>query len=84
MTTSPALTNQIALPATSVEMLAGRHEAQQIVEAVSAAFWMFAQDQDTALFLLQRVHADFAELAKALGYDVTRRNAALTAPPVPA
>ena len=65
----------INLPATSVEILAGRHQAGKILENISAAFWLHGRDNETSLFLFKSVHDEFAELADALGYNVTRRDA---------
>jgi hypothetical protein len=62
---------ELTLPAESVGMLAGRHEAALIAERTAAAFWLYGRDDATALFLLHEVHAEFAKLADALGYDIT-------------
>ena len=69
------MTHKITLPAESVGMLAGRHEAAMIAERSASAFWLYGRDDDTALFLLREVHAEFAKLADALGYDIAFRPA---------
>lgn len=62
------------LPANSVDLLNGRHQAADIAEHCSIAFWMHGRDTDCALHHLEHIHAEFAALADALGYDITERH----------
>lgn len=66
----------ISLPKDAVTVLDGRHAAQQISENIAVTYWMHGRDNETALFLWNSVHTDFAQLADALGYTITRKEAA--------
>ena len=66
----------ISLPKDAVAVLAGRHPAQQISYNIAAAYWLHGRDNDTALFLWNNVHTDFAQLADALGYTIARKEVA--------
>lgn len=66
------------LPATAVEVLAGRHEAEHIAGHLNAAYWLHSRDDATALFLLEKAHEEFAALADALGYTIAPKAAAST------
>ena len=59
------------LPENPVELLNGRHEADRISENLHAAFWMHGDNGDTALFLLNAAHREFAALAAKMGYTLT-------------
>ena len=65
----------LTLPENNVDCLNGRGYAQTLAERAACAFWLHGKDDDTALFLLNSVHEEFAKLADALGYDVTPRDA---------
>ena len=62
------------LPANSVDLLNGRHQAAEIAESCQLAYWMHGRDDATAQYMLDRIHTDFAALADALGYDITERH----------
>lgn len=64
---------KILLPAKSVDLLAGKHEAIHIAQNTQAAFWLHGRDNATALFLMHAIHKDFAAMAEALGYTITRK-----------
>ena len=64
------------LPANSVDLLNGRHQAANIAEHCAVAFWMHGRDNDCARHHLDHIHSEFAALADALGYDITERNPA--------
>lgn len=67
----------IELPKNAVDIISGKTSAAHaIVENITAAYWMHGRDNDTALFLWNNVHTDFAQLADALGYTITRKEAA--------
>lgn len=66
----------IELPKNAVEILSGKTAAHHVTENIAAAYWMHGRDNDTALFLWNNVHTDFAQLADALGYTITRKEAA--------
>ena len=59
------------LPANSVELLTGNNFAAAIVEGCSLAFWMVGRCDATALYHMNAIHENFANLADALGYDIT-------------
>ena len=59
-----------SLPENAVAVLAGRFEAQEILQHLSAAFWLHGRDDHTALFLLNKAHENFAALADAMGYTI--------------
>lgn len=61
------------LKGTQAEMQAGRFHADQIVMHASAAYWLEGRDDETAAYLREQVHASFAKLADALGYDIAAR-----------
>lgn len=61
------------LPAKAIDLLNGRHEAAQIAEKCSLAYWLHQRCNDTALMMVEQIHAEFAVLADALGYDITER-----------
>lgn len=67
------------LPANYVDILAGRHEADRISENLHAAFWVYGHDGDTALFLLNAAHREFAALAAKMGYTITPIEALIAA-----
>lgn len=64
------------LPENAVTILKGQHAARQITDNIAAAYWMHGRDNDTALFLWNNVHTDFAQLADALGYTIARKEVA--------
>lgn len=67
----------IELPKNAVDILSGKTTAaHSIVENIAAAYWMHGRDNGAALFLWNSVHTDFAQLADALGYTITRKEAA--------
>ena len=63
--------NARKLPETRTDLLNGKGFAAQIVEGSAIAFWMAGRDDDTALFHLNAMHRNFAQLADVLGYDIT-------------
>jgi hypothetical protein len=64
------------LPENSIHLLDGRYEASEIEQACTLAFWLAGHSKETALFHLNVVHRQFAELAARLGYDITERQPA--------
>lgn len=66
----------IELPKNAVDILSGKTAAHRMVENIAAAYWMHGRDNDTALFLWNIVHTDFAQLADALGYTIARKDVA--------
>ena len=70
----------IALPIDSSDCLAGHGAAQILAERAVCAFWLHSRDKHAALFMINEVHIEFAKLADALGYDVTRREPAADTP----
>lgn len=66
----------IELPKNAVDILRGKATAHHIAENIAAAYWMHGRDNDVALFLWNNVHTDFARLADALGYTITRKEVA--------
>lgn len=63
------------LPQQRVDLLTGNNFAAAIVESCSVAYWLADRDNFTALYHLQKIHENFAELADALGYDITPKPA---------
>jgi len=61
----------VTLPAEAVAVLAGRHDAANLAEHLTAAYWMHGRDDGTALYLLREAHSDLAKLADAMGYTIT-------------
>ena len=64
------------LPAKAIDLLNGRHEAAQIAEKCSLAYWLHRRCNDTALMMVEQIHSDFAAMADALGYDIIERQPA--------
>ena len=64
------------LPKNAVDILRGKFTAHNVAENIAVAYWMHSRDNDTALFLWNIIHADFAQLADALGYTITRKEVA--------
>lgn len=64
------------LPANSVDLLNGRHQAAEIAESCQLAYWLHGRDDGAAMHHLDRIHSDFAALADALGYDIIERQPA--------
>jgi len=62
---------QHTIPPAAINCLDGQHEAAQIAESASIAYWMHGRDDGTCAYHLNIVHAKLAELAKALGYTIT-------------
>ena len=65
------MSNHITLPPVATDILEGRGAAIQITSDLNAAYWMYGQNNSTALFLLEKAHDAFAHLADALGYTIT-------------
>jgi hypothetical protein len=59
------------VPAIATDCLNGRHEAADISDSATIAFWMHGRDEITCAYHLKIVHEKFAELAKVLGYTIT-------------
>ena len=64
------------LPAISIDLLNGRAEAISLAEHCQLAYWLHGREDATAQYMLDMIHADFAALADALGYDITERQPA--------
>ena len=64
------------LPTIAVDLLNGRHQAANITEHCSIAFWTHGRDNDCAMHHLRHIHSEFAVLADALGYDIIERKPA--------
>lgn len=59
------------IPTVATDCLNGQHEAAQIAESASIAYWMHGRDEGTCAYHLNVMHEKFAELASALGYTIT-------------
>lgn len=55
----------------NTDILKGRHQAQEIAQLMTAAYWSTPKDGHRN-FLVKQVHVEFAELAEALGYRVEK------------
>lgn len=65
------MTSHVTLPTVDTDVLAGRHEANNIAENLTAAYWLHSHDASTALYLLRGAHRDLAAMADAMGYTLT-------------
>lgn len=63
------------LPKNAVDLLAGIGRGEEIAKALHTAYWMHSRDNLTALHHWNWVHQQFAELAEALGYAITQKEA---------
>jgi hypothetical protein len=70
--------HHITLPAEPIDMMAGRFEAESIVKDLYAAYWLRGREDETALFLFQKAHQEFAAMADAMGYTITPKAAEAT------
>ena len=61
----------VSLPAEAIAVLAGRSNARELAEHLTAAYWMHGRNDGTALYLLREAHSDLAKLADAMGYTIT-------------
>jgi hypothetical protein len=55
----------------NTDILKGRHQAQEIAQLMTAAYWSTVKDGHRN-FLVKQVHVEFAKLAEALGYRVEK------------
>lgn len=60
------------LPARAIDLLSGQNHAHSIAESMVVAYWLHGRDSHTSLYHLNAVHEDFALLAAALGYTISR------------
>ena len=66
----------IKLPKDPINILDGRIYGVEIHAALTAAFWVHDADPSRSLFLLEKAHKNFADLAGAMGYTIARNDAA--------
>lgn len=64
--------NPIELPRDKTDLCEARYHAASAAEHLFAAYWAADRDNGTALFLLTEAHSQFAKMAEALGYTITR------------
>jgi hypothetical protein len=67
--TAPDLAS-LRLPDAATVLLAGRHPAVEISEALIIAYWLYSRDDAAALYHYTQAHAQFRKLAADLGYTV--------------
>ena len=65
----------ITLPTEAIDILAGRHNAVAISEALIIAYWMHGRSDPTARHHMIEAHREFARLADALGYTIAPKEA---------
>ena len=65
----------ITLPTEAVDILAGRHNAVAISEALILAYWLHGRSDSAALHHLRAAHHEFAVLADAMGYTIASKEA---------
>ena len=56
----------------NTKYLVGRHDAQEIAEKSTVAFYLASRDPSSAEFHWRGVHKHFAQLAKRLGYRIEK------------
>ena len=64
--------NPIELPRDKTDLCEARYHAASAAEHLFAAYWAADRNNGTALFLLTEAHSQFAKMAEALGYTITR------------
>jgi len=55
----------------NTDILKGRHQAQEIAQLMTAAYWSPPKGGHGD-FLVKQVHVEFAKLAEALGYRIEK------------
>lgn len=66
----------MTLPGDAVDLLSGNGKASDVKECLLVAYWLHGRDNDAALQMMRYAHECLRNLADAMGYGLTVKEAA--------